>query len=162
MPSAPRSSVLQVNRLGDLMRDLEEEREAEDIVAARRRERHAQTDAEREELAAGPGVVVGDEREVVGTFERILLELFLDGKDVRPFFVPIKTTSLTPPRRCFHTISLISQIRKAGIRCWSRIKRMRTLMMRMKLIFRRAKGTRRKRSKRGSTIIRVINVVMIE
>lgn len=84
MPSAPRTSVLQVNRLGSLMRDLEEEREALDVVEARRRERRDQTVAERVEAlnGMGTGTGMGDEREVVETFERILLELFLDGKDV--------------------------------------------------------------------------------
>jgi hypothetical protein len=82
MPGADRASVLQVNRLGGLMRDLEEEREAIELVEARRRERRGQTNAEREEVV---DPVVGDERDVIEAFERHLLELFLDGKDVRIF-----------------------------------------------------------------------------
>lgn len=62
------------------MRDLEEEREAIELVEARRRERRGQTHAEREEIV---DPVVGDERDVIEAFERHLLELFLDGKDVR-------------------------------------------------------------------------------
>lgn len=80
MPGSDRASVLQVNRLGGLMRDLEEEREAVEVVEARRRERRGQTAAEREEVV---DPVVGDERDVKEAFERHLLELFLDGKDVR-------------------------------------------------------------------------------
>ncbi|KAI5452692.1 hypothetical protein NCC49_000441 [Naganishia albida] len=82
MPGSDRASVLQVNRLGGLMRDLEEEREAMDLVEARRRERRGQTAAEREEVV---DPVVGDERDVIEAFERHLLELFLDGKDTIPY-----------------------------------------------------------------------------
>ncbi|KAJ9109804.1 hypothetical protein QFC20_003220 [Naganishia adeliensis] len=82
MPGADRASVLQVNRLGGLMRDLEEEREAIELVEARRRERRGQTNAEREEIV---DPVVGDERDVIEAFERHLLELFLDGKDTIPY-----------------------------------------------------------------------------
>lgn len=89
MPTAPRSTALQVNRLGSLMRDLEEEREMQDVIAARRRERRDLTDGERDE--AFVPVDMADEREVIETFERVLLELFLDGKDVR---FPIKAQKM--------------------------------------------------------------------
>ncbi|GHJ86413.1 hypothetical protein NliqN6_2815 [Naganishia liquefaciens] len=87
MPSAPRSLALQVNRLGSLMRDLEEEREAQDVVVARQRERRELTDTgERgwQGLPPRSGQTT-DEHEVVETFERALLELFLDGKDTLPY-----------------------------------------------------------------------------
>ncbi|KAJ9116909.1 hypothetical protein QFC22_004566 [Naganishia vaughanmartiniae] len=99
MPTNPdRSSVLKVNKLGSLMRDLEEEREALEVVQARRRERRDMAAAERRgrERFGGSGMVGGDEEmdehevgrsqeEVVDAFERHLLELFLDGMDTIPY-----------------------------------------------------------------------------
>ncbi|KAJ9101833.1 hypothetical protein QFC21_003173 [Naganishia friedmannii] len=93
-----RSSVLQVNKLGSLMRDLEEESEALQVVAARRRERREMAVQERSGKAGGMGDFVGGEddeqgeqgegknqEQVVEAFERHLLELFLDGMDTIPY-----------------------------------------------------------------------------
>lgn len=101
--STDRSSVLKVNKLGSLMRDMEEEREALEVVAARRRERRDMAAAERRGRERLGGNAMGDlmggeeeeaediaelevgksQEEVVEAFERHLLELFLDGMDVR-------------------------------------------------------------------------------
>ncbi|KAJ9113928.1 hypothetical protein QFC19_000123 [Naganishia cerealis] len=97
MPGSERSSVLKVNRLGSLMRDLEEEREAIEVVEARRRERRDNVIAERRarerlgglDAADGEDEEVGEggktQQEVIEAFERQLLELFLDGMDAIPY-----------------------------------------------------------------------------
>jgi hypothetical protein len=149
MPGSDRASVLQVNRLGGLMRDLEEEREALDLVEARRRERRGQTAAEREEVVEP---VVGDERDVIEAFERHLLELFLDGKDVRRLFIfclcchsRLRSSSC----RQYHTTRSTLRNRQAETRSSSRTHRTITLTTRTSLITVRREGRDRRRSSWG-------------
>jgi hypothetical protein len=98
-----------VNKLGKFLAELEEEREWEDMRAAKRleRRRNQEEEAEKEEFEESSdegeeeedprlvGVPAEDQEEVRVLFERRLLELFLDGLDVRaseqdPFFLSMK------------------------------------------------------------------------
>jgi hypothetical protein len=88
--------VLQVNKLGKFLAELEEEREWEDMRDAKRLERRSNQEEEagkeefeessdEEEEEEDPrlvGLPADDQEEVRVLFERRLLELFLDGLDV--------------------------------------------------------------------------------
>jgi hypothetical protein len=86
-----------VKKLGGFLRGLEEERELEGVAVARRVERRlddvgeefdSDSDDEDEGRPHRPGSgqveEADDQEEVKKVFERRLLELFLDGLDVRP------------------------------------------------------------------------------
>jgi hypothetical protein len=92
-----RKRVLQVNKLGKYLAELEEEREWEDMRDAKRLERRRnqeeeagkeefeESSDEEEEEEEDPrlvGLPAEDQEEVRVLFERRLLELFLDGLDV--------------------------------------------------------------------------------
>jgi hypothetical protein len=93
-----RKRVLQVNKLGKFLAELEEEREWEDMRDAKRLERRRDQEEEagkeefeessdEEEEEEDPrlvGLPAEDQEEVRVLFERRLLELFLDGLDVSP------------------------------------------------------------------------------
>jgi hypothetical protein len=93
-PAERRKQVLQVNKLGKFLAELEEEREWEDMRDAKRleRRRNEREDAEKEEFEESSdeegedpraiGAIAEDQDEVRVLFERRLLELFLDGLDV--------------------------------------------------------------------------------
>lgn len=101
-----RKRVLQVNKLGKFLAELEEEREWEDMRDAKRLERRSNQEEEagkeefeessdEEEEEEDPrlvGLPAENQEEVRVLFERRLLELFLDGLDVssleqNPFFL---------------------------------------------------------------------------
>jgi len=97
-PAERRKQVLQVNKLGKFLAELEEEREWEDMRDAKRleRRRNEREDAEKEEFEESSdeeeedprmiGAIAEDQEEVRVLFERRLLELFLDGLDVSSNF----------------------------------------------------------------------------
>ncbi|KAE8538320.1 hypothetical protein D1P53_005663 [Cryptococcus gattii VGV] len=80
----------QVRKLGGFLRLMEEEREAEEVRAAKRMERRLdregeefeeESDEEERDEANQPPQVAEDQQEVELAFEKRLLELFLDGLD---------------------------------------------------------------------------------
>jgi hypothetical protein len=95
-PAERRKQVLQVNKLGKFLAELEEEREWEDMRDAKRleRRRNQEEEAGKEEFEESSdedeeeedprmvGQPAEDQEEVKVLFERRLLEIFLDGLDV--------------------------------------------------------------------------------
>ena len=89
-----KENVQHVKKLGGFLRGLEEEREMENVVMARRAERRLddvgeefdeESDEEDEELPrrSGPGSMDAEEQEEVRrAFEKRILEMFVDGVDV--------------------------------------------------------------------------------
>lgn len=85
----------QVRKLGGFLRLLEEEREAEEVRAAKRMERRLdqegeefeeESDEEERDEANQRPQVAEDQQEVKLAFQKRLLELFLDGLDVSSCF----------------------------------------------------------------------------
>ena len=103
-PAERRKQILQVNKLGKFLAELEEEREWEDMRNAKRleRRRNQEEEAGQEEFEESSdeeeedprmvGVPAEDQEEVKVLFERRLLEIFLDGLDVSRS-VPVRLTA---------------------------------------------------------------------